>query len=475
MTHTIHGLRTIGLTLLLAGCVHASSTLPIATPSLQAPTSTAQAPSPPGKPTSSATPAPSPASAILAGEVDRSTLDLTATYDVDLDVVVGSGAITVTTDLEIRNDSGVGIDRLELNTIAARLGGLTVTHATVDDRPVSVTIDDQTLNVPLGGILPDGASASIRLGYSATLRRGLDGSDWLFSRTGGTVALYRWIPWVSRAVPFDRPNHGDPFVTPSSPRVRVLVTTDVPMILASPGAGPVQDGLEWSFEARDVREVAMVMAPDFTVSTGDAGGTPVRAYVRPGGLDGDRLVEQASRALARIADRLGVPYPWPAFTVVETAGGYGMESPGLIWIPAGVAPANLAYLLHHETAHQWFYGLVGNDQRAEPFADEAAADLLARTVLGALRGSRCDRAPLDRSIDAYSDACYYEVVYIQGGNVLDDLREVMGTERFWAAMGGYLEANRFGLGGTRELLEVLRAASEVDLMPILSQRFPDLY
>src|SRR3990172_696334 len=152
-----------------------------------------------------------------------------------------------------------------------------------------------------------------------------------------------------------------------------------------------------------------------------------------------------------------------------------MESPGLIWIPRGTASANLPYLVHHETAHQWFYGLVGNDQRAEPFADEAAAALLARTVLGALRGSRCERAPLDRSIAAYSMGCYYEIVYIQGGNVLDDLREAMGTDRFWTAMHDYVEAHRDGLGGTRQLLEALRAASPVDLLPTLRARFPDLY
>ena len=50
------------------------------------------------------------------------------------------------------------------------------------------------------------------------------------------------------------------------------------------------------------------------------------------------------------------------FKVVQSAGGFGMESPGLIWIPFGVGSANLRYLVTHETAHQWFYGLVGNDQ-----------------------------------------------------------------------------------------------------------------
>jgi len=474
----------LALALVVFACSPAPSGEPLATasgsPILPTATATATATATPtlrgsSAATPSLVPGPTPGTAIVAGAVDRASLDVSATYEVDLDVTVGTGAMAVEAVIRARNDSGAPIDRLELNTIATRLGGLKVTGATVDGQAVTVTIDDQTLLIPLGGILPDGASMTVRLGYTATLRPDLDGSNWLFSRAGGTLALYRWIPWVSRAAPFDRPNHGDPFVTPSSPRVTATVTTDVPMILASPVAVLVADGRTWSFEARDVRDVALVLAPDFVVATGDAGDVAVRAFTRPGGPDGDRLVAHAVNALNEMADRLAVAYPWPAFTIVETNGGFGMESPGLIWIPSGAESANIPYLVHHETAHQWFYGLTGNDQQAEPFADEAAADLLARTVLGALRGSRCDRAPLDRGITGYSQACYYEVVYIQGGNLLDDLRETMGTDRFWTALRDYLDANRFGLAGTRQLLDVLQAASPRDLLPILRARFPSLY
>ena len=42
-------------------------------------------------------------------------------------------------------------------------------------------------------------------------------------------------------------------------------------------------------------------------------------------------------------------------------------------------------------------------------------------------------------------------------------------------MAAYLEANRFGLGGTRMLLETLRDATDVNLLPLLRARFPSLY
>ena len=86
------------------------------------------------------------------------------------------------TRIQATNDSGDGIDRLELNTVAARLGGIEVTEATVDGKRGQGPVDDQTLVVPLGGVLPDGAATTVLIGYRATLRAGLSGSDWMFSR-----------------------------------------------------------------------------------------------------------------------------------------------------------------------------------------------------------------------------------------------------------------------------------------------------
>jgi hypothetical protein len=419
------------------------------------------------------------ASEIVPGSVNRSSLELTASYHVNAAITVASGALDVATTIKARNDSGGAIDRLELNTIAARLGAIKIIGATVDDVPVKVTIRDQTLEVPLGGILPAGASATVLLEYKAQLRKDTAGSDWMFTRSRDTLALYRWIPWISRAVPFDRPNQGDPFVLPASDRVDVELITDLPMVLAAPATDITQVaagfGEYWSFSMEHVRDVSIVLAPDFQVFTGKADGVPIRVYSRSGASAGRRLLSLATRAVIDEADRLGVAYPWPALAVVETAGGTGLESPGLIWIPRNLSSLNRVYMVSQETAHQWFYALVGNDQQADPFADEAAADLLARTVLGTLRPSRCGRMPLDRTIRAYSSGCYYEVIYVQGGLVLDQIRRDMGTTRFWKAMATYLNENRFALADTKILLDTLQKATSTDLSPILKARFPTLY
>ncbi len=223
----------------------------------------------------------------------------------------------------------------------------------------------------------------------------------------------------------------------------------------------------------NVRDFTLAAAADYRTSRAHVGGTEIRVLTRPGG-PAAAMLAAATSALSKLEARLG-PYPYPVLEVVQSAGGYGMEGPGVAWIPTGVATSNLTYLVTHEIAHQWFYGIVGNDQARDPFADEAAADFVARDVLGMRRASRCATAPLDRSIYRYTSACYYETIYIQGGNLLEAARTKMGSATFWAAIRGYLADHRWGLVETRTLLDALDAATPVNLETWWRGRFPTLY
>ena len=420
-----------------------------------------------------------PPPSIEPGEVDRSTLDISATYDVNALISVGSGAIEMAARIEVTNESGEAIDRLELNTVAARLGGIKVTESSVDGKRVRTRVNDQTLIIPLDGVLPDGASATILIGYRATLSRSLAGSDWMFSNVGGTIAMHRWIPWVSRAIPFGRPNDGLPFVTATSPSVEVEIVTDMPMVLAAPAADVAKltagRGQAWAFTLENVRDVSVVLAPDFGVLEGEVKGVPIRVYSRYGAISRDQLLGLAEAAVRADADLLGVDYPWTVLTVVETEGGDGLATPGLIWIPKGLDSLNKSYAVHHVVAHQWFYGLVGYNQRTDPFAGDGMADMLARTATGNFRPSNCPITRLDLSVTGYSAGCYYETVQVQGGLVLESIRQQMGSNQFWAAVRSYLQDNRYGIGGTKALLDALRDGSGANIGAILRARFPGLY
>ena len=412
-------------------------------------------------------------SQIVPGRVNRTSIALVGRYTVSLGLRFDPGAIDVFTTLEVRNAASHAIDRLELNTIAARLGRMSLGTVSVDGRRVHPTIDDQTLVVPLGGILPPGATTVVRVHFSATLRRGLTGSDWLFTKANGIVDLYRWIPWLSLRRPFDRPNHGDPFLTVASPFVRVTITTDRPLVIAATGQRVARVGLVQTFEAHDVRDMTVTASPFYRISSATVGSTTVRVYAKPG-FPAATVLGYAKTAIAKMGALVGA-YPYATYTVAQSAGGDGMESPELSWIPFGPTGTHLRWLVTHETAHQWFYGLVGSDQARRPFADEAMADELARYVSGIRQASRCGIARLDLSIYAYSGACYFEIIYVQGSTFLDGLRKRMGTAAFWAAVRGYVAAHRFGIATTRDLLTAIDAGTPLDLRPLFNSRFPSLF
>jgi hypothetical protein len=413
------------------------------------------------------------AASLIPGAVNATSINLSAEYDVTVRLGFGTRAFRVDSVMTVTNTSGASIDRLELNTIAARLGRMTLTGTTVDGRAVHPTVTDQTIHVPLGGVLAAGQAVTVRIGYRATLRSDVAGSNWMFTRANGVLEAYRWLPWISKPIAFNRPNHGDPFMTPVSPRVRVTIVSDRPLRYATTGEQVGGSGRTKVFEARNVRDFSFAAATDYAVRSTTVGGVIVHVWTRPG-FPAAAALRAATTALARESALLGA-YPYKTYDVAQTAGGFGMESPGLTWIPSGVASGNLAYLVAHETGHQWFYGIVGNNQATEPFADEAATDFVARYALGLRRASGCSTARLDLTIYQYSSACYYEDVYIQGGNFLDDTRRKMGSTAFWAGIRDYLATNRFKLAGTKTLLDTLDAHTPLNLVPRYHPRFPRYY
>jgi aminopeptidase N len=264
-------------------------------------------------------------------------------------------------------------------------------------------------------------------------------------------------------------------VTASSRDVRVAITSDRRLDLATTGelVSTSANGRTKVFRATNVRDFTVTASTNFDTRERRVGDTTIKVWFRPG-TRGAAWLDAAADGFALLEAKLG-PYGYPTFDVVQSAGGTGMESPGLIWIPTGTG-ANLRYLAAHEVAHQWFYGIVGSDQVREPFTDEAMADFVARSVLGIHRSSRCPIRPLDRSIYDYTARCYYEIVYIQGGTLIDDARQAMGDDLFWTTLRGYVEANRQQLVSTATLLRTLDDATPLDLVGLFfAARFPRIY
>jgi hypothetical protein len=146
-------------------------------------------------------------------------------------------------------------------------------------------------------------------------------------------------------------------VRASAPRgVRVLVS------------GEELGGGHW--RATNVRDIGVV-AGRFEVRRATVRvPRPVRVTValeRRSGQSIERFVAETESALRFYAERYG-EYPWTTYKLAvmsDPAGLFGNNSPLM-----GFIGDRSAVLIPHETAHQWFYSLVGNDQWRDPWISE---------------------------------------------------------------------------------------------------------
>ena len=405
-----------------------------------------------------------------------SSYDMDARYTVKVHLDWDTRWVDVRTTIEVDNTGSRAVDRLDLNSAAVKLGGHKQLRARVDGVSASPSVLGQTIRLPLGRSLAPGQSVKVFVGFRSRLTTTASNRSYYFAKLNGVAQLYRFIPWLSRRIPFGNSNHGEPFVTPASPRVEVTVSADRKLIWATSGRRTKKHSpRKFTFVARNVRDFNLAASPNWRTASGrsKSGDVRIQAYARR--HDPARLVRLAREELARYAAKTGVPYPHSTYRVAETGGGLAMESPALTWIPRQRSSADLPYLVSHETAHQWWYSTVGNDQSTDAFVDEALADYFARKAHLSLRSSRCAMDRLDRDISGYSDLCYFEVIYIQGARFLDKIRRDHGKARFMAAVRAYTRANRGQVANNARLLEAFRAEIGDSLLKRYHSRFPSLY
>jgi hypothetical protein len=149
-----------------------------------------------------------------------------------------------------------------------------------------------------------------------------------------------------------------------------------------------------------------------------------------------------------------------------------VESPGLGWLPPTTDLVGLRHGIARALAHQWFHSLVGSDQAADPFADEAPTSHVARLLTGTLRSSTCAAGRLDLSVYEYSTDCFEERIAVEGANELERLRRKMGNAPYWTGLRSYLGAHADGFGGTGALLAAIDGATPLELHEDFRLRFP---
>ena len=217
--------------------------------------------------------------------------------------------------------------------------------------------------------------------------------------------------------------------------------------------------------------VTHAIARDFTIVAGPlrptelrAGGVTLRRWrLREPARDATRVLRLAAAAMRSYTRWFG-PYGRDELDLVEgpsavaRGAGIGMEYPELVLTPAR------ALVVRHEVAHQWWHGIVGNDEYAEPWLDESFATYAGVRLAGG--AGRCEpprgRPRLTASMKAFGSRGgrdYRRVVYIGGMCTLSTLERRLGRARFDRMLRGVVEDHRDGILTTAAFVSAVRAAA----------------
>jgi len=298
---------------------------------------------------------------------------------------------------------------------------------TLTDRAVTTTLDNPTtLVVRSGGTFRAGQPVDVSMSWhlevpGAANDRISRNDDSM--RLGSYFPILPWEPGVGWATEPPAGGFSEASTAPTADFDLTVVLPDGYNVLASGTPDPARPG---RFTASAMRDVAMSVGRFDTTSAVAMAPQAVQVTV---GLHRGTVDSEGGRAyLDRVVDsledfgrRFGA-YPWPTFTLAITPQlGGGIEYPGHV-----MQGENTMGVTAHEVGHQWFYGLVGNDQGRDPWLDEGLA-----TWADARFESRLDRykarvipplvkAKVGEPMTYWADKrqLYNDGVYIQGAQAL---------------------------------------------------------
>lgn len=347
------------------------------------------------------------------------------------------------------------------------------------------------LRVPVGSLAPEaGGQLLLRCRLiipECAHRFGTDGTVWQFGN-----ALPALSVWENGAWRMDEYYAvGDPFVSDCANYEVILAAPAGYACAASarPAMETMADGsVRYTMQGDAMRDFAFALSASWQTAQKSVNGVTVTAYA------GDQ--KAASRAAGYAAEALKIyarlygAYAYDQLTVCEADFPLGgMEYPGLIFIGrdwmAESQADSLELMLAHETAHQWFYALVGSDQVTDAWQDEALCEYAmlryVRKKYGAnayenLRILRVDapmREKINQTVTPGSPISYFgslqtyaTVVYGRGAALPLALDEMTGGQMD-KLLHEYCDAFAFRRASRADFEQFFTDRSGLDITPLM--------
>ena len=453
----------------------------------------------PVMPSPTATPIPT-ATAIPVPERAKYTLDTTIDYD--------AHTVTVNETILYPNQTGK-----QLNTLVVAIipnlwsGSFTLSGIFIDGLPITTyTLNGQRLDIALASFFKAGQVMNINIQYSLALPFAEQEDPGvsrprIYGYTKRQLNLTNWYPFVVPYINGDWVLHepwyyGEHLVYDSADYEVNLKFADpaTAPIVASSGITEQQEGFT-RYSITSARTFAMAASREFQTSSLLVGDVTVSSYYFPFSEQGGQAALQASaEALSIYSNRYGA-YPHKSLSLVMGDFNDGMEYSAFFYLSRDFyslydgTPANyLTFVAVHETAHQWWFEQVANDQAHQPWLDEALCTYSERVYYESLHPDligwwwsyRIDfykpQGFVDIPIyDGLGFRPYTNSAYFQGAHFLEDLRARLGDEAFFAFLQDYLAQSRGKIVTSNDFFRILSEHTSTDYSDIVRQYFQNIY
>jgi hypothetical protein len=384
-------------------------------------------------------------------------------------------------------------------------GVFSIQELQVDGSPVSITPEGNQIRLPLAKPLPPGMSTQIAIQYRLDLPSPQPDPSIRpipFGYTPNQVNLVDWYPFIPPYVPGKGWLANPPWyygehlaydLADFTVRIRLDESRQGIVFAASAPAESTGDWLE--YHHLSARNFAWSASHLYQVEQTTVGNTTISSYFFPGHvLPGKAALQTTSESL-QLYNHLFGEYTRPTLAVVEADFLDGMEFDGLYFLSDGFynlytgTPAEyLTTIAAHETAHQWWYAALGNDQANEPWLDEALCTYSERIFYEHLYPESLDwwwdyriqyyqpQGWVDTSIynpfgSAQPYASYRAAVYLNGSVFLEDLRTRIGEQAFFSFLAAYATQNRGALVSGDTFFDELARHSQVNIQDLLDIYF----
>lgn len=283
----------------------------------------------------------------------------------------------------------------------------------------------------------------------------------------------------------DFSSNGDPFYSEVS-NFEVELNFPKEYVLASTGNQEKTDSGAICV-AENVRDFCFVLSKEFSVLTENIGGIDVN-YFFYDDEESHKHLQTSIKALTTFEKLFG-KYPYGQLSVVETAFCFGgMEYPNLVFISDSVdRDVTYDYVIAHEIAHQWWYGLVGNNQFSQSWVDESLTEYSTLLFFeenadyGINYSTSIDNAieTYKNFVKIYSDILgevdqsmnrnlkqfatepeYVNCIYTKGVIMFDSIRQSLGQKKFLKCLQAYFETYKHQIASGQSLIDVFSKTSK---------------